>query len=305
MNNKRNGTLGIGIAFIVAGLLLVAYRFGYIDLGIFWSFLTLWPLLLIVIGVSIIFRNRPWVKALAWILLIATVILYSHYFDKNVRFFGRDMVRYDLVSSEVAIDHNANIKTGSAIIMLGAGKLEIESSDDYEVKATFPEEITTFRSKVSDNEAFEFSAIHDDDFLRNSRWLAHGYDYSFELNEVILLNIDVDMGAMDSDLDLRDIEFDRLDIDMGAGDIDLYLGYLENNARISIDSGVSDIKIYIPEDIPAQIIFDGGIKDINFDSDSTFIKTGDNYETREFDKSENYYIIDISTGVGELNIEQY
>ena len=305
MSERKNGTLGIGIAFIVAGLLLVAYRFGYIDLGIFWSFFTLWPLLLIVIGVSIIFKNTPWVKGLAWILLIATVVLYSHYFDKNVRFFGREMVRYDLVSSEVEIDHNSNIKTGSAIIKLGAGRLGIESTDDYEVKATFPEEITTFKSEVSDNEAFTFRAIHDDDFLRNSRLLANGYDYKFELNEDILWKIDVDMGAMDSNLDLRDIEFDKLDIDMGAGDIDLYLGYLENNARISIDSGVSDIKIYIPEDIPAQIIFDGGIKDINFDSDTTFIKTGDNYETRSFNTGENYYRIDISTGVGELNIEQY
>lgn len=87
MSKNRNSNVGIGIAFIIAGVMLFAYQFGYIDLKIFWSLFKLWPLILIVIGINIIFKGNNWIKWFSWIMLIFIIIIYSQFCTIDGRVF--------------------------------------------------------------------------------------------------------------------------------------------------------------------------------------------------------------------------
>jgi hypothetical protein len=306
MSDKKNSSIGIGIAFVIAGLFLMAYRFGYIDFNIFWSLVNLWPLILVAIGVSIIFRRNPWIKGLVWILLIVAVVLYGYYGEGKMFFFGHQVIDYDLTETITELKLEDETKSGKIVMNLGAGAINIGSTDDYTAVARYPDEITDISTEFSNGgKDFELRMNHNDKYLPRPRVNMNGFTYDLELQENVIWDIDIDMGAMDMEMDLRDLDFNKLDLDLGAGDIDIYLGNPAEKSNISIDSGVSDIKVFIPEDVPVKIRFDGGIKDIDFTGDSSFNKNGDYYESDNFTGSAPYYYLDISTGVGELTIEQY
>lgn len=78
---KRN--IGFALFLIFVGLVLILINFGIIGLSVVGSLITLWPLIIIVIGINIIFRQYPIVKALVWIAFLATLIIYAHYFPEK------------------------------------------------------------------------------------------------------------------------------------------------------------------------------------------------------------------------------
>lgn len=305
MSAKSKSNIGIGIAFVVAGLFLLAYRFGYIDFNIFWSLLTLWPLLFVVIGVSLIFRRNPWVKGLAWILFIVAVVAYGYLGDGNFRFLGGRFLTYDLTEVQIETPLQEDTKEGHLELKLGVGNVDIGSTDDYTMTAAYPDEITRVTSAFDSNGDYSLKLEHDDHYLPRPRPNTSGFNYRIDLQEGVLWSIDSDVGAVDMQLDLRDIAISVLDLDMGAGDLDLYLGDISWTAQVDIDSGVSDVKLYIPEEMPLRLRFDGGIKDIHFSSASNFNKDGEDYVTDGFDQTQPHYEMEISTGVGSLTIDQY
>jgi hypothetical protein len=303
MSEKKNGSTGIGIAFIAAGLFLIAYKFGLIDFRLFWSAVNLWPLLLVVIGISMIFKKTPWIKVVTWILFIAVVVLYSYYFDSNITIFGRNFSG-DIQQQEQIIEYHSDVKFGELRLNLGAGQLNISSGDGYLIESKFPKEITKVKDSVLNNRrVFIYETISNSNFIKHGTIGTDGHEYIFKLNEKVVWDIDVDMGAVDAKLDMRDIVFDGLDIDIGAGQLDLYLDEIDENVSVSIDSGVSDIDIYIPKDTSVKLKYDGGIKDIDFIG-MHYKKDGEFYYSEDYLKDV-YYYIDINTGIGNLSIREY
>ncbi|MEA3423677.1 MAG: DUF5668 domain-containing protein [Bacillota bacterium] len=301
MSEKKNGSIGAGIAFIAAGLFLIAYKFGFIDLGLFWSTINLWPLLLVVIGINMIFKKTPWIKALTWILFIAIVVLYSYYFDGNITIFGRT-VGYDMHQEEYISEYDSSVEYGELKLDLGAGRLDVLSGDEYLIESKYPGEITeVIDSGLNNTQIFDYKTKNGIDFIKRDN---EGYKYFFKLNKDIVWGIDIDMGAVDAKLDMRNIIFDDLDIDVGAGQLDLYLDKIDESVSIFIDSGVSNIDVYIPKDESVKLKYDGGIKDIDFVGDLHYEKEGEFYYSKEYSKDV-FYFIDINTGVGNLSIREY
>ena len=262
--------------------------------------------MLIAIGVSIIFRKNPWVKGIVWILLIAAVIAYGYFGDGRVVIFGHQVLDYNLTEKTTAVELRNETELGKIDLNLGAGAINIGSTDEYAVLARYPDEITDFTAEFTNGDKkFELRMDHDDKYLPRPRLNVEGLSYDLDLQEDVLWDFDIDMGAMDLEMDLRDLGFETIDLDLGAGDIDLYLGDLVTMSKIYIDSGVSDIRIYIPEDAAVKIKFDGGIKDIDFDGDTSFRKYDEYYQTDNYETSDLNYYFDINTGLGDLVIEQY
>ncbi len=303
MREKNNRSTGMGIAFIVVGLFLIAYKFDFIDFRLFWSVVNLWPLIFVVVGINIIFKKTTWVKALTWTLFIVIVVLNSYYFENGFKVFGRS-VSYNIERQEHIIEYESDIKDGELRLKLGAGRLDISSGHDYLIESNFPKKITTAKDSISNNRRIIVYETINNNIINQRTFGNDGYEYNIKLNENVSWDVDIDMGAMDAKLDMRDIAFDDLDIDIGAGQLELYLDDINENASISIDSGVSDIDIYIPEDMSVKLKYDGGIKDIDFIGDSYYKKDGDYYYSDDY-SSDFYYYIDINTGVGNLSIRDY
>ncbi|MCD6435945.1 MAG: hypothetical protein J7L15_06110 [Clostridiales bacterium] len=90
MRKAKDENVRTGIVFILVGFFLIAYKFGLVDFRLFWAIGRLWPLILIVIGINIIFQKTPWVKAITWTIFIIIVgLAYVYYFKSDMRIFGR------------------------------------------------------------------------------------------------------------------------------------------------------------------------------------------------------------------------
>lgn len=305
MEKKRSGNLGIGFTFIIVGLLLLAYRFGYLHFNVLWAFVRLWPLIFIVIGLNILFRHHAWIRGLVWIAFILGVVLYGSYVQDGTGIFWFTNNDYDLTEARLEVPLDSGTKTGKLGMTLGAGELRIGSTDDALVSIVYPEEITDVTSRFLTGGGYALDMEHSDTFLPQPRLSIGGFNYRADLNEALIWDLDLDLGAMDIEMDFRDLDLSSLDLDMGAGDIELYLGEAQRDCEIKIDSGVADVHIYLPEDAEAQLNFDGGIKDLTFRGNDGFGKYDDTYRTPGYGNTAVGYDLDISTGVGELTIETY
>ena len=76
------GKISIGFLLIALGVLLLLANLGVIEWFHFAMIFDLWPLILIIAGVNVIFKKNPYVTIGMWILLIILLILYGVYYPK-------------------------------------------------------------------------------------------------------------------------------------------------------------------------------------------------------------------------------
>ncbi|MBN2260351.1 MAG: hypothetical protein JW702_07385 [Clostridiales bacterium] len=305
MEEKKAGNSGLGIAFITVGLFLLAYRFNLIDGRIFVSFLNLWPLLLIVIGINIIFKRNGWIKFVTWMLFFAALIMYTYYYNGNIQIFGEKIITDHLESEKSYVVYDENIEQGLLKLNLGAGQLEIYSGNQELINSEYPKDITDVTTTFdNENRKVIYNVKNNSSDLRDGIIIDKGYRYDFEINENVIWKFDIDMGAMDANIDLRDILFSDVNIDIGVGQLDLYLDDLIFNSTVQVSTGVSDINIYIPQGQSVKLRYDGGVKVAHFSGGDDYKKDGEYYYSKSYDDNQ-YYLLNISAGVGDLNIREY
>lgn len=82
----KNDNVGLGIFLVVVGVIIILINIGVMDWTILYSFLRLWPLLLVMAGLNIIFKDNRIVKLIMWLLLIAALVGYGYYLQTNPGF---------------------------------------------------------------------------------------------------------------------------------------------------------------------------------------------------------------------------
>ncbi|MHB8932362.1 MAG: hypothetical protein ACYC6H_02715, partial [Bellilinea sp.] len=131
---------------------------------------------------------------------------------------------------------------------------------------------------------------------------AGAYEGSLDLSGVPLTNLDITDGASKATVEFNSanpVEMDTFSyktgasqvnlfgignananhfkFDGGAGDFTLdFSGELKQDLAVDINSGISSIKIIIPENVPARITISGGLNNIS--PSGTWSITGNTYE---------------------------
>lgn len=152
---------------------------------------------------------------------------------------------------------------------------------------------------------------------------AGAYEGSLDLSGVPLTNLDISDGASKATVTFNSVNPVEMDtfsyqsgasqvnlvgisnanashfkFDGGAGDFTLdFSGELQQDLDVDINSGISSIKIIIPENVPARVTISGGLNNVS--PSGSWSITGSTYE-----KSGNGPRIDIyiELGVGSLNL---
>ena len=90
-----------------------------------------------------------------------------------------------------------------------------------------------------------------------------------EINPVEMDTLRYDTGASRATLTgLANANFKEMDFRSGAGDYRLdFSGQLQQDAYVSIKSGLSSIVIIVPEGTPATVRFEGGLTNVDLDGD--------------------------------------
>ncbi len=300
----KNSNITTGILLIILGTFWFLSKIGIITWSLWRTLSQIWPLILIVVGINIIFKEKRYVKVITWIVFVIIVIAFGFYQQYNYNsglflFENNDnVIQGDSESFEVPYDENT-VK-GDLRLRLGGVDLKIGSTSNNILDANISSsrirknaDFNSDKSKVDINIEQIGDSIHLGSNMKNN--------YSFNLHEDVLWDIDADMGAVNGTLDMSNLKIEKLNLDTGASNFNLIFGDKSDSTEVKIDGGVSNIELTIPEKVGVRIKTDGFIKDSNIDELGWILKDK-HYMSQNYKDVEKKINIDINMGVGKFDV---
>jgi hypothetical protein len=298
-----------GVFFVtIGGLILLG---NLTDLNFTWnSAWKFWPMVLILIGVSILVKNeigKGIVAGLAALVLAltlyasvsATTNLIDNDFEIN---FGDEVAVFD--TTYFSQEYSDSIKTATLNFSGGAGGFKMLTPTDKLLD--FRTEGVRENFKLERNDLNSHSEINFDMKSNHSIKLGkNNYKNNVELslNSNPEWDLNFDVGAASLDLDLTQYKVNKIDIDMGAAALNVKFGDLADVTRFKIDAGASDIDILIPDSVGCEIKSDAALSSKNYQG---FTKISKNlYRSEDFDKYSKKIFIDIDCGVSSIDVKKY
>lgn len=212
----------------------------------------------------------------------------------------------------------------NATVRMAAGALKVKGGADALLDADFTYNVTDWEPEVTyqvDDSVGRLDIRHTDsdtiplmDDTRN--------EWDLRLNDTIPIDLRIEMGAGDHDIDLEGLALTELDVKLGAGDLELTLGDNPDLTRIELDIGAGDVAIdfnegweqdtdvsiqggvgkttlILPQDTGVRITATQGIGDIDT---AGLVREGGAWINDAYGSQGPTMEIDIQTGIGEINI---
>lgn len=297
MDNRRRG-VGLGLFLLTLGLLWILMTTGVITWSTFDALLVLWPLVLVVIGVSVIFRRSALIRAVVWLAFLAVVVSYGHFFierDQPGKNFaaGGDVRKIERLAKTDRAE--LRIALGGTKIVLDSGVSDTGSLLEDSLQ---DEKGTDLSSELVENDtkariAFEKKKYNFSDLKTGNNGLN-----SFHLNRDVVWDIRVDTGAMDGSFDLSSLRVENMEFNMGAANARLIMG--SYNTKLKINAGASKIDVSLPRDTGMKVRIDGGMNSDNLREDGWEKRDDGWYYSPGFDGRE--YVVEAEGSMGFVNI---
>lgn len=320
-----------GLTFLLTGTILLANTLEILDWSVWSNLFKLWPLLVISLGLSLIFRGRilsfmgPLIIFLGLIAGVGASymgISFEGEMVREVKTLSREIVievekvpETEIIpeieaapDTEISPETEASLETkeyakierASIELNLDVGKLTLGEStpllyeciSQYRFKEFEPFEKFSHTEKEADILIYH-SPITKKVISNNIK-----NDWQLKLNKKIVYDLSVKTGAIDIDCNLSDFKVEKLYIESGASNINLVLP--QYNSKIIIDTGVSNINIDIPNNVGAIVNIDSGIAVKDLDD---FIKRNGTYISQNYNESKFKTEIEINCGISNIDID--
>lgn len=298
-----------GIFFLSIGGLLLIGNFTELDFtwDAAWKF---WPLVLVLIGVSILVKNQIGKNIVGGLAgLILAITLYASFsattnlFHNDLNFVFDDEYNSDYDTTYFFQEYNDSIKTATLNFNGGAGSFKILMPTDKLAEFKTEGYGGNYNLKANDN------GIHSDIIfnMKNSKIKFgnnnHHNSVEISLNSKPDWELNFDVGAASVDLDLTPYKVSKVDIDMGAAALNIKFGDLADVVRFKINAGASDINILIPDSVGCEINSDAALSSKHYEG---FNKVSKNlYRTDNFDTAKKKMYIEIDCGVSSIDVKKY
>ncbi len=293
---KSNRGVGFGVFLLTVGIIWVLVSVGVISWSVFNALMVLWPLILVIIGVNIIFRNNEIIKAVAWVAFLAVVISYGYFFDNGVRNPGQEMT----AGRTVTVEKRAEVQKGNLQIGFGGTRLSLDSNTSKLLEANIQDTGVTYKEETSGDEnniSFNKKTYKVTNFNSN---LKNHYN-TFHLSSEVPWDIDIDTGAVDGDFDMSELAVEKLSLDTGAANLSFTLGSRYANPIIDVNAGASKIEVNVPSDAGVKVRMDGALNATNFDGPDWEKKNGV-YYSKNYEAASVKIDMDVDMGVGKFDV---
>lgn len=256
------------VMLIGAGVIGLLATTGVLSRENFTVLLRLWPVLLVLIGLDILFGRRwPALGALLGIATVALVIglmligpsqgwgedleVKTERFTEPLGAATSASVRLNLSSGPTEITALSDSSDLIDAELNYTGEIDFEVSGDRDKTVTLVERDPVF--------SFFFDWFEDDEELR----------WDIGLSPQVPLDLDVDGGSGSAELDLRALQLTRLVLDVGSGSVDGRLPDTEAryDARVDGGSGSCRLDVASGADVGLEIDVGSGSIDVTIGSD--------------------------------------
>ena len=328
-----------GLTFLLIGIILLANTLEILDWSVWSNLFKLWPLLVISLGLSLIYRGKS-LSFIGPLILSLGIIAGVGASYVGISFEGEMVREVKTLSREIVIEVEKISKTETALeteiipeietapdtettletevvletkeypeierasikLNLDAGKLILGESTSLLYEC-----ISQYRYKEFEPfEEFSLTEKEANILIYHSPVIKGRVSnnirnhWQLKLNNKIIYNLSIKTGALNTDCDLSGFKVEKLFIESGASNINLVIPRYDS--KIIIDTGVSNIDIAIPKNVGAIVSIDSGIAIKDLDADD-FIKKDGTYISNNYDYSEFKTKIEIDCGVSNINID--
>jgi hypothetical protein len=294
-----------GVIFICCGIVLLLNTLDYVSWSVWFKILSLWPVLLIAIGIELIFRKTflSFLTILSPILLILA-ILGPVYFSYGEWTRGVRLAK----NYEWTQPFNEEIKKAKVTVEFKAGELELKSDTLNLVKANLD-----YWNKKPECDFF-FSDLDSTVRIRIkggkkewSDWVWKGWrrhEWNIRLNHKIPLELELRSKASDADLDLSDLKVDDLSLILKASDLRVKFGKKEF-VKCKFDSDASHIRILIPEESGIKIESEANLTSTEFSGDLSIYHEDNTYQSENFESAPYKIDLFLEGSVSKLEVLTY
>jgi hypothetical protein len=186
----------------------------------------------------------------------------------------------------------------------GAGQLHIDASADPGalVSGTFGGGLDQRVRQQGD--ALDVDLRPPEDFTRWAwpwGWSGAGaLDWTLGLSRDVALTLDLNTGASQTRMDLSELKVSDLRLRTGASETHVTLP-AAGVSRVRVEAGAASVVLRIPDGVKGKIRMRGALSDIAVDRER-FPRSGDVYQSADFDTAPNRIEIDINMGVGSVKL---
>ena len=272
-----------------------------------WPFLErYWPVLLILLGLgkmwdAYVYSEHPGL-AIGWGLMGALVaLLVVAGFAMSLGRWGRNRGNYADVHQSQSVDLQG-AQSVAANIQMPAGQLELGGGSSHLLDADF--NYTTQMEKPG--VAYTVTNGHGQlDVTQKQEGPTFGRnhdDWNLHFGAATPLDLNMNMGAGQSDMRLNGLNVTSLNVNIGAGQMDLDLtGERKGNLQAEIHGGVGSAKIRLPRDVGVRVHASGGIGSLETGG---LKRDGDAYINDAYGKTAATITMNVEGGIGEIRLEQ-
>ena len=302
----KSSNLFWGFFFITFGSLYLVSRYSdfYIDWYAIWE---LWPILIILAGISIIIRGKlfkPILSVLIGVLLAFLAFGFvNDVFDIfNDSHWHRSYWR-DYSENNYRMEYSPDIEHVNLEIKAGAGKFNIEQTTDALIKGYSKGNIGeySFDQKIEDSIAWVSLSMKD----VNVNIFGGNYKNQFQLrlNENPTYSLNLEIGAAKSYFNLIPFKVENLILETGATDTKIKFGNKIEQTYVDVEMGAAALQIYIPKTTGCKVT--GEMVLMNKELDDFIKLNSDDFITNNYETATEKIIMNIQGGVSSLEVIRY
>ncbi len=298
-----------GLLLVLIGILFILKNTGvlYFSWHSMWN---LWPVILILWGISII-PVKDWIKlVLSFVTVIITFFAVQQYGpkdnhnwnfewnDKNDRGDNDNVTAYNNVMSE---DFDSLTKYAELKLNIGVGKFRISDTTNklIEVKHDNNNANYSMTAKAEDSLTIINLSLEKGEFNEGKV----NNNVNMKLNPSPIWDLDLNVGAAEVDFDLSGFKTRNLKIQGGASDIDIKIGAALPLTDLKLEAGAASITLRVPESAGCEIISNTFMSSKDFKG---FTKVANQkYQTPNFATSTNKIMINLQAGVARVDVIRY
>lgn len=291
-----------GIVLIGVGAWFLGQNLGWTNIEIGAFIAAYWPVVLIVLGLSVLAESlKSAILQIIILIIVAAIFVLPFVFDQPAQ------------NGETS----SGKKQGIEILSQEAKKLELEikaGAVDFQLNDQTAANQAVVANLLSDFLLLTKSERKDGDKiitefnLKNKRALWRRFpgklnNLTISINPELLAELEIDLGAATMKADLSKNKIERFDLDSGAATVDLKLGDRVNRSQVEINGGAATINLEIPRSVGAQLEINGALSSRELDDFNQVER--DLYQTENYGSASKKMIIKASLGAASLNIERY
>lgn len=292
-----------GIVLIAFGIMIILKNMDIVHFNWF-AIMQLWPLLLVIWGISII-PVKDYIKFILSLLTLIVGILLINYYQCNDSFcwnWKYSDEKANWKEQKMEEDYDTTITMAVLKLDAVAGDFKIAGTTNKLISFESMGNIGDYDLNTSTNDSMKVVEIGIENNVVKMSNNQKGNKTKIALNPNPIWDLDLEAGASNVNFNLSEFKVRNIDFDGGASNIELKIGNKQTNVNIKIEAGASSIKILVPKESGCEFEGDNVLSSLQFED---FTKINGVYRTTDFDKAANKIYIKIDAAISKFSIEKY